>query len=709
MTLLRRPALPRATAALLALAGLGVSGLVSAAGRPITHEDLWTFARLSPPAVSHDGRFAAVVATQPAYDPAQQSADLWLLPTDGKGAPRQLTFSKAAEAGPVFSPDGSQLAFTVQREGDAAPQVYVLDLRQGGEPRRVTSISTGARTPQFSPDGAKLLFVSTVFPGTMNDADNVRIAAERKARKDNVRVYTGFPIRNWDRWLDDRQQRLFVVPVAGGEAKDLLATSALVKEPGFGGRFTETGEEIDATWTPDGEAVVFSATINRHRAAFANTHTDLYRVPATGGEAERLTGNGAIGAQDSYGRPQFSADGRHLVAQLTPRGEKVYQPTRLATFSWPDAKAGPTVSLPGDLAVSSFGIDADSRTLWMTVEEAGHEKLFTARIGDTEARRAFDIDRGVYTGLQVADAARGVLVANFDSAVNPPEVVRINPRGGHRALSAFNSAKAAELDLAPVEHFWFDSERGARIHNMLVKPAGFDPAKQYPVFVLIHGGPHIMWRDTFFTRWNYHLIAGTERVVLLTNYTGSTGFGAAFAQGIQGDPFEGPANEINQAADVAIERFGFIDGNRQCAGGASYGGHLSNWLQGTTARYRCLVSHAGLVNSEAQWGTSDTIYGREQNAGGPVWERGGVWVTQNPMLKAASFQTPVLVTIGEQDFRVPLNNTIEYWSLLQRRGIESRLLVFPDENHWILKGENSRTFYRELDQWLDRWESGSAN
>ena len=712
MSLLCRLALPRATratTALLALAAVAASTAASAAGRPITHEDLWGFARLSPPALSHDGRFAAVVATQPAYDPTQQSADLWLLPTDGKGAPRQLTFSKAAEAGPVFSPDGSQLAYTVQREGDTAPQVYVIDLRQGGEPRRVTSISTGARTPQFSPDGSRLLFVSTVFPGTMNDADNVRIAAERKARKDNVRVYTGFPIRNWDRWLDDRQQRLFVVPTAGGEAKDLLAASALVKEPGFGGRFTETGEEIDAAWTPDGQAVVFAATVNRHRAAFANTHTDLYRVPATGGDPERLTGSGAIGAQDSFGRPQFSADGRHLVAQLTPRGQKVYQPTHLATFSWPAAKAGPTITVPGELAVSSFGIDADSRTVWMTAEEAGHEKLFSARIGETEARRAFEMDRGVYTGLQVADAARGVLVANFDSAVNPPEVVRINPRGGHRALSAFNSAQAATLDLAPAETFWFESERGARIHNLLVKPAGFDPAKKYPLFVLIHGGPHIMWRDSFFTRWNYHLIAGTERVVLLTNYTGSTGFGTAFAQGIQGDPFEGPANEINQAADVAIERFGFIDGQRQCAGGASYGGHLANWLQGTTTRYRCLVSHAGLVNSEAQWGTSDVIFSREQNAGGPVWERGGVWVSQNPMLKAGSFQTPVLVTIGEQDFRVPLNNTLEYWSLLQRRGIESRLLVFPDENHWILKGENSRTFYRELDQWLDRWESAPAN
>ena len=702
MSLLRRPSLSL-------LVGLGVLASLPAAaqnaGRPITHEDLWTFARLSPPALSSDGRFAAVVATQPAYDPTQQSADLWLLPTDGRAAPRQLTFSKAAEAAPVFSPDGTQLAYTVQREGDTAPQVYVMSLTEGGEPRRVTSISTGARTPQFSPDGTRILFVSAVFPGTANDADNQRIAAERKTRKDNVRVYTGFPIRNWDRWLDDRQQRLFVVPVAGGEAKDLLAASALVKAPGFGGRFTDTGEEVDAAWTPDGSAVVFSATTNRHRAAFANVHTDLYRVAATGGEATRLTGSGALEAQDSYGRPQFSADGRTLVAQITPRSDRVYNSTRLATFNWPAMTAGATVALPGDLAVSTFGIDADNRTLWMTAEEAGHEKLFTARLGETTARRAFDIDRGVYTGLQVADAARGVLVANFDSAVNPPEVVRLDPRGGHTAISAFNSAKAAQLDLATPETFWFDSERGARIHNLLVKPANFDPSKEYPLFVLIHGGPHIMWRDSFFVRWNYHLIAGTDRVVLLTNYTGSTGFGAAFAQGIQGDPFEGPANEINQAADVAIERFAFIDGNRQCAGGASYGGHLANWLQGTTTRYRCLVSHAGLVNPEAQWGTSDIIFGREQNAGGPVWERGGVWVTQNPMLKAANFKTPVLVTIGEQDFRVPLNNVLEYWSLLQRQQVESRLVVFPDENHWILKGENSRTFYRELEDWLDRWEA----
>jgi len=221
--------------------------------------------------------------------------------------------------------------------------------------------------------------------------------------------------------------------------------------------------------------------------------------------------------------------------------------------------------------------------------------------------------------------------------------------------------------------------------------------------VVIHGGPHGMWRDQFFIRWNYHLLAAPGYVLLLTNYSGSTGFGEAFARSIQGDPLKGPADEINEAADAAIREFHFIDGTRQCAGGASYGGHLANWLQGTTTRYRCLVSHAGLVNLEAQWGTSDTIYSREVNMGGPPWKQGAVWREQNPIRFAENFRTPVLVTVGENDFRVPLNNALEYWSALQRMNVPSRLIVFPDENHWIQKGENSRLFYSELAAWLARW------
>jgi dipeptidyl aminopeptidase/acylaminoacyl peptidase len=282
--------------------------------------------------------------------------------------------------------------------------------------------------------------------------------------------------------------------------------------------------------------------------------------------------------------------------------------------------------------------------------------------------------------------------------------VRLDPaRAAHSLLTQFNLDRVRGIDLPPVKHFWFTSRKGRSIHNMLVLPPGFDASKKYPLFVVIHGGPHTMFRDQWFLRWNYHLLAAPGYVVLLTNYSGSTGFGEAAAQTIQGDPLRTAGEEINEAADVALRDNPFIDGSRQCAGGASYGGHLANWLQATTTRYRCLISHAGLVNLESQWGTSDTVYGREVNNGGPVWEQGPVWREQNPIRYAAQFKTPTLVTIGEQDFRVPLNNSLEYWTVLQRQQVPSRLVVFPDENHWILKGENSRLFYAEIHGWLARW------
>jgi dipeptidyl aminopeptidase/acylaminoacyl peptidase len=238
---------------------------------------------------------------------------------------------------------------------------------------------------------------------------------------------------------------------------------------------------------------------------------------------------------------------------------------------------------------------------------------------------------------------------------------------------------------------------------MIVLPPAFDETKKYPLFVVIHGGAASMWRDEISLRWNYHLLAKPGYVVLLTNYTGSTGFGEKFAQDIQGDPLKGPGQELNEAADEAVKRFPFIDGTRMAAGGASYGGHLANWLEATTTRYKCLVSHAGEINLESQWGTSDGIYHREIANLGPVWEQGPVWREQNPIRYAAKFQTPMLLSVGEHDFRVPMNETLENWSVLQRRQIPSKLLVWPDANHWILSPEDSRHWYAELWDWLAKW------
>lgn len=671
--------------------------------RPITHEDLWLFKRLSTPALSPDGSQAVVAVTTPAYDPAKVRSDLWIVATDGRSPPRQLTFGPEPEATPVFSPDGRRIAFSAKRADDSVAQIYVIDLG-GGEARRVTAISTGARSPRFSPDGNRIGFVSSVFPDTANDADNQRIADERKARKYNARVYTGFPIRNWDRWLDERQQRVFVQSLEGGEARDLLAGSALVKQAGFGGRFTDTGEEIDFAWAPDGRSLVFSATTNRNSAAYAWTHSDLYQVSVDGGEPRRLTGDGSTASQDGWARPDFSHDGKTLYALRTPRTDRIYNAARLASFTWPALSRNPELVVPAAQSVNTYAVATDNRSVWFSSEDAGLERVYRARSGHGAIDTVTRGDRGVYANLVGNERGRDVLVSIYESAGEPQELVRIDPASGtHRALTAFNATQAKALDLAPVEHFWTTNERGDRVHHMLLRPAGFDPAKKYPLFVLMHGGPHIMWRDQFFIRWNYHLIAGGEFVLLLSNYRGSTGFGEAYAQSIQGDPLKGPADDINAGADAAIAKFGFIDGDRQCAGGASYGGHLANWMQASTTRYRCLVSHAGLVSLASQWGTSDGIYGREVTMGGPHWEGLEGWTAQNPIAYAAKFKTPVLVTIGERDYRVPLNNTLEYWSALQRQQVESRLIVFPDENHWILNGENSRFFYGEMDAWLRRW------
>lgn len=702
-----------------------VNGATGDSQRVMTHEDLWLMPRVGAASVSPDGRLAVFAVTEPAYERDEQRSDLWLVPTDGSQAPRRLTSTAGGESDVDWSPDSGRIVFSARREGDEQPQLYLLDLKQGGEAQRLTTLTLGAREPRFSPDGMRIAFSGRDYPGAQGEEDNRRIRDERKARKWNARVFEGFPIRNWDRWLDDLEPRLFVMSLKENaepesDMRELLRGTSLAALPGFATRGGGRGQVVDAVWAPNGEGLVFVASVDRDQAAYSFTSSALWWVSATGGEPLRLTVDGE--GAESYSKPQFTPDGTRLLVSFTLRTDKVFENTEIVVFDWVVGQSTASPSLPSlaeprrvtansDLDVGDYVLSPDSRSIYFLAEQAGHEKLFTAGLLADRAQDfnpLIEMDVGVYTSLSVSRKGRPVLIANFESATQPPEVVRIDlKRGRHQRLSEFAVARAAALDLAPVEHFWFESEKGRRIHNMLVRPPGFEPSKKYPLLVLMHGGPHTMWRDQWVLRWNYHLIAAPGYVVLLTNYSGSTGFGESAAQSIQGDPLRTAAEEINQAADVAIARYAFIDGARQCAAGASYGGHLSNWMQASTDRYRCLVSHAGLVNLESQWGTSDGVYHREVNNGGPVWEQGPVWREQNPIRYAAKFRTPTLVTIGEQDFRVPLNNSLEYWTVLQRQQIESRLLVFPDENHWILKGENSRFFYQELATWLSRWLSDS--
>jgi dipeptidyl aminopeptidase/acylaminoacyl peptidase len=667
----------------------------------ITHESMWLTKRVGSPAVSPDGRWVAFQVTEPSYTAGEQVSDLWIAPSDGSAQPRRLTHTRAGESGAAWSPDSRRVAFSARRDGDDAAQIYVLDVAAGGEAQRITSVSTGARAPRWSPDGSMILFAMSMYPGAADDAANRRIAGERRSQRHTARVYDGFPIRNWDRWLDDMQQTLMVVPAEpGATPRNLLAGTQLHAEPGFGGTMGSGSEQINGVWTPDGRGVVFTATTVRHTGAHESGFMSLFHVRVDGGEPVRITP-----PPHGFFNPQFSPDGRRLYATYNPTNDRVYNHNRIAMFSWPDPGEPRIITANIDRSIGGFEISPDSRTIYYTAEENGVERLFSIPATGGAERAITPTSTGTYGGLAVGGrGAQHVGVASWESSVNPPEVVRIDLRTGrHTRLTSFNVEMAERTDWRAPEHFWFVSSRGDSIHNMLVLPPNFDASRRYPLLVLMHGGPHTMWRDQFHLRWNYHLLAEPGYVVLLTNYTGSTGFGERFAQAIQLDPLAGPAQEINEAADEAIRRYSYIDASRQAAAGASYGGHLAYWMAGVTDRYRTLVAHAGAINMESQWGTSDIIFHREVNFGGPMWERGGVWTTQNPILNAANFRTPMLLTVGERDYRVPLNTTLEAWSVLQRLQVPSRLIVFPEENHWILNAENSRFFYREVKEWLARW------
>ncbi len=669
-----------------------------AATKPITHEALWMMKRVGAPVASPDGKWVVYAVLEPSYEADKAVSDLWLVPVDGSKPPRRITNTKAPESDVAWSADSSSIAFGTKRENDDVEQIYILNLAEGGEARRLTNISTGASSPQWRPDGKAILFESRVYPNALDDEANKKIAAEHKERKYNVRVYEHFPVRYWNQWLDERQPTIMVQAIEqGAAAKDILSSTALGRTAGFSGTETETSVTLAPAWSPDGREVVFTATTERWNAAFAHVRHHLYRMAAAGSEPVIISPASGI-----YEEAIFSPDGKALYFKYAPQDSEVYHLAQLYKVAWPAGGEPTLVTRDFDRETARYALMPDGQFAYLLVPDAGKENLYRVAAAGGKPVLALEPAAGGYTALQIpTKAAKPALIASYGSSVSPAEIVRIDPAARlHVNLTHVDTAAAAAIDWQPPQHFYFTSAKGRSIHNMIVLPPAFDPAKKYPLLVLIHGGAASNNPDQIGLRWNYHLLAAPGYVVLMTDYTGSTSFGEKFAQAIKLDPLKTPGDEINQAVDEAIKRYPYIDATRMCAAGASYGGHLANWIEATSTRYRCIVSHAGEVDLTTQWGTSDGIYGREVTNGGPPWEGNPVWREQSPITYAANWKTPMLLSIGERDFRVPINNTLENWSTLQRMHVPSRLLVWPDAWHWILKPEDSRHFYEEVQKWL---------
>jgi len=443
---------------------------LAAQKRIIRHEDVFLMKRVGEPIISPDGKLAVFSLTEPDYDPAKQTVDLWLVPVDGSAPARRLTSTRGAESSPTFSPDSTRLAFSARREGDEAPQIYILPLN-GGEALRVTSSPKGASAPRWRPDGKSILFESMVPP------------APQAAPKHSARVYETFPIRIWNAWLENAKPHIFVQELTeGATAHDVLAETRLASSKGFDGIASGLGADraLHAIWTPDGAGIVFAAAVNADETMYAEVESHLFRVSAVGGEPERLTKSG-----NSYSRPRYSPGAAQLFAQYrrSPSQGRIYSLTRLARLD--PAGAMTDVADRWDRSVANYAFSPDGRTIYVEAEDEGFDKLFRMPSSGGTVELLLPVKEGGYNNpLPVP----GGLIARFGSSVQPPQIVRIDPvSGAHRLLTNFDADRVASLDWRQAEHFWFTAKNGKRIHNLITYPPRFEPSKKYPLVVFPHG------------------------------------------------------------------------------------------------------------------------------------------------------------------------------------------------------------------------------
>ena len=652
----------------------------------MTHEDMINFIRVGAPKISPDGQWVIFSQGKTTYNAEENTSDLYLTKTDGSVQPRKITNSKAAESDYFWHPSGKKIYFVSKREGDESAQLYSLSLEMGGEAERLTSLSTGVSGPKINSSGDKILFQSKVYPKAFTDSLSKKVAEERKKLKYKARVYTSFPVRYFDQWLDERQSHVFVLDLGTMKVQNLFENCSLVNSEGFGLGSYE--------FSPDQQHVVFTASTDLNTAAYQNPGYSIYQISIAGkGKETQL-----LMDETDYNSVKFSPDGKYLLALGNSKSNKIYYLNRLYRFDFPGMGNRVEMMPKVDRPINALEVIQDG--ILASIEDQGYDKIVRVGWDNGEVKTVLGGAYGSFASISTTKNG-GDLVYQKES-VNVPVEVFSYKDGKEIGLSKANDKVVGTLDVSRPLEFWTNS-RGKKVRSILVKPANFDPKKKYPLFVLMHGGPASSFKDAFGYRWNPYVLASDKMVIVMTDYTGSVGYGEKFAQDIQFDPFKGPGQEILDASRDAIKRFDFIDESRQAAGGASYGGHLANWMQATTTHFKCLVSHAGLMNSEEQWGTSDVIWGRELMNGGAPWVPTKTWKEQNPMRFAANFKTPILYTVGENDFRVPINNTLTSWSITQRLKIPAKLIVFPEENHWILKPENSRFHYREIMGWLEKY------
>jgi len=651
---------------------------------PFSIQDMLAMDRISDPQVSPDGRYIVFVLRKTDLEANKGRTDLWLIGADGAGL-RRLTTHPENDSNPRWAPDGKSIFFLSSRSGSS--QVWRIRI-DGGEAEQTTDLPLDAANLLVSPDGRRIAFTMEVFPDC-NAAQTKEKLDEIDKRKTSGKIYDRIFVRHWDSWKDGRRSHLFVMPTAAGVPVDvMLGMDADTPSRPFGGP-----EEI--TFTPDGKAVVFTARDVGPEEPWS-TDFDLYLATVDGSKPPKcLTEKNK--AWDTS--PVFSADGKTLAYLAMARPGYEADRLRIILRAWPNGKER-VLTENWDRSPSSLCFSADGREIYATAADTGQDSLFAIDVKTGSVR--IIVKEGSIGSPSVAGDK---IIYSLNNLSSPAELYSVSPDGSDiRKITSVNTEKIAAARMGDYEQFTFRGWNDETVYCYVVKPTDFDAKKKYPVAFLIHGGPQGSFGNTFHYRWNPQAYAGAGYAAVMVDFHGSTGYGQAFCDSIRGDWGGKPLEDLQKGLAAALDRYRWMDGERVGALGASFGGYMINWIAGNWPdRFRCLVNHDGNLDERMAYFDTDELWFPEWDHEGAPWDNPESYEKQNPLNFIRNWKTPMLVIHGGQDYRVAETQGIATFNALQRRGIPSKLLYFPDENHWVQKPANSILWHETVIAWLHQW------
>jgi len=654
--------------------------------RVLEIDDMFAIKRISQTKLSPDNRYIAFLVTSVNFDENKYSSDIYIYDLLTNEV-RNLTNTSYSENSPFWFPDSKHLAFVSMKEG--TPQVFKINIDDNKPSVQLTNLSTGATSPVVSNDGEKLLFISEVYPDCLTDDCNKSKIEAREKNKVKARIITELMFRHWDSWRDERRGHLFLLDLKTNQIIDLTEKSNHDVPP------IALGGKLDYVFSPDHKEVCF--TTNTDPVLAISTNNDLWVTTLDGKVKRKITIN-----KGNDNQPVYSPNGKYIAYRQMARPGFEADKQTLMLF---DRETGVITNLTEkfDRSVEEVVWLPNSKEIIFTADNHGRRVIYHIDITTKKITTLYD--KHWNTDINISSDGK-FLVFNQSSTERPAEIFRFDiERKEISKLTNFNDKLFENIEMMPLEEFWSKGADGVMIHNLMVKPPFFDSSQKYPMVFLVHGGPQGAWEDLWHYRWNPQLYASRGYVVIMPNPRGSTGYGQKFTDEISGDWGGKVYVDLMNAYDYAIKNFPFIDKKRTVAAGASYGGYMMNWIATRTNKFKAILSHAGVFNVESMYGTTEELWFPEWEFKGTPWTNRKLYQKFSPHMYVDKIKTPMLVTHGAYDFRVPESQAFELFTSLQRLGVPSKLIYFPDETHFVAKPQNFKLWMTEIFNWFEKWIS----